>query len=520
MLKTSLNFLGIIIPMATLASQITILGIKVVVSYLLAGLFLILLGSMIKIKTLFVANVFLTSIVFSLFCFMEFSFAYLFKYKIGIDAIYVMLESNKHEAGEFLSFYFKPELYILVTVLIFAIIIATILSFKNFQKVEKYKMPKYVNLVVMAFCFIGLYLKGSLLPVYGAKTIFSYNEQVKQLSEISILANGHFQNVELDPVRENEVNILIISESTARSHMGLYDYYRDTNPLLTKRKNELSVFKNVSTPHTHTLEALDKVLILEDNDDIVQKYNLTMVQLFNAAGFSTHWISNQESLGVFGNSTRYISKASNHQYFTEGLMREHDEVLLQPLRDALGQEAKKKFIVVHLMATHFDYESRYPNKFDRFDSKPKTQFEHEEAYKKINTYDNAVFYNDYIVDSIISEVEKKYEYANVLYLSDHGEDVYETINEACHTESKGTKPMFDIPFFVWSSAKSKAARGPLSLNINSRYSSEDLIHTMADLAGIKFQGFDKTKSIINASFQEKERLILNNKKYEEVFSSK
>ena len=520
MLKKSPNFLGIIIPMAILTSQIEIVGLKVVGSYLLAALIIILLCNLIKKRTFFVAAVFLTSTIFSLFCFLEFSFAYIFNYKIGIDAIYVMLESNKHEAGEFLSFYFKPELYIVVAILIIAVVSSAIVAFKNFKKLESYRVPRLLNLGVLAFCFVGLYLKGSLLPVYGAKTILNYQDQVKLLSEVPILTNGHFINIETDSITKNEVNVLIISESTARSHMGLYDYYRDTNPLLTKRKDELLVFENVSTPHTHTLEALDKALILNDYEDIVQKYNNSIIQLFNAAGFSTHWLSNQEPLGAFGNSTRYISKASDHEYFTEGLLREHDEVLLKPLQEVLEKDEKKKFIVIHLMATHFDYESRYPANFDTFESKPKTNFEHDQAYDRINKYDNAVLYNDYIVDQIISEVEKRAEYANVLYLSDHGEDVYETINEACHTESKGTKPMFDIPFFIWRSIKSKNLRKDISFDPSRKYSSEDLIHSMAHLADIKFQGFDKTKSIIHESFQEKERIILKNKKYEEVFNSK
>ena len=520
MLKRSLNFLGVIVPFAVITTQIELLGVKVVVSYLLAALFLILICNMIKKRTFFISIVALMSIIFSIFSFIEFSFVHIFKYKIGIDAIYVMLESNKNEASEFLSFYFKPELYALVILFVCSIIFSTIYGFTHFYKLKKYRVPKLLNLGVLVFCFMALYLKGSLLPIYGMKTIFNYQEQARKLSEIPIEPEGYFKNLEIDTIVKNEVNVLIISESTARSHMGLYDYYRNTNPLLSKRKEELLIYNNVISPHSHTLESLDKALILEDNDDIVQKYNHNMVQLFNATGFSTYWLSNQESLGVFGNNTRYISKTSAHEFFSDGLAHEHDDVLLQPLREALKEGEKKKFIVIHLMATHFDYESRYPVNFDKFKSKPKTSFEHDQAYEKINQYDNAVLYNDYIVNSIIKEVEKQGEYANVLYFSDHGEDVYETINEACHTEAKGTKPMFDIPFFIWSSVKSRKARKEISFDSARKYSTEDLIHTMADLAGIKFNGFDKTKSIINESFQERDRFILNNKKYEEAFDVK
>jgi len=460
----------------------------------------------------------LASMFFSFFVFIEFSFAHIFKHKIGANAIYVMLESNKNEAAEFLSVYFKPELYALALLFLGAIIFSSAFAYRQFYSLENYKLPRVLNLTALVFCLVALYVKGTLLPIYGAETIIDYQRQQQKISEIPISRTGNYKNVTSVIDADKELHVLIIGESTTRNHMGLYNYYRETNPLLAQRKEQLLVYEDVVSPHTHTLESLDKALILEGSENLNEKYNQNLVQLFNASGFKTYWLSNQEPLGVFGNSTRLVSKTSDEEHFTDGLML--DEIVLEPLRGALNNEEDKKFIVIHLMATHFDYNSRYPSNFDKFKSKPRTKFAHELAYEKINAYDNAVLYNDYIIDTIISEVEAKNEHATILYLSDHGEDVYETIDEACHTETKGTKPMFDIPFFIWQSDKAKELRSDITFDAKRKYSSADLVHTMADLAGIKFQGFDETKSIINSSFEEKDRIILNNKKYDEVFNSK
>lgn len=459
----------------------------------------------------------MVSLLYASFAFIEFSFAHVFKHKIGVNAIYVMLESNKNEASEFLSVYFKPELFIVAILFISSILFSVWFARRYFNKISTYQVPKMLRVAVLTICVAVIYIKGTLLPVYALKTTLSYQEEQQKINAIPLSLVGNYKNVTSNSKEDEEIVVLIIGESTTRNHMGLYNYYRDTNPLLTKRKEELLIFNDVISPHTHTLESLDKALILEDNKDLGEKFNHTLVQLFNAADFSTYWLSNQEPMGVFGNSTRIISKTSTYEHFTDGLML--DEIVLKPLQDALNSDEKKKFIVIHLMATHFDYESRYPAEFEKFTSKPQTEFAHELAYEKINKYDNAVLYNDYIIDQIISEVAAKKKYASILYLSDHGEDVYETIDEACHTEAKGTKPMFDIPFFIWQSQQAKNARSDIFFDADRKYSSEDLVHTMADLAKIKFQKFDVSKSIINASFKEKERIILKDKNYEETFNS-
>lgn len=518
MLKKSLFYLGLIIPFLFITTKFSYLGAKVVLSYFLAALFLILICNLIKKRIVFILSVFFISVFFTFFCFLEFAFTHIFKHKIGINAIYVMLESNKNEASEFLTVYFKPELIALTILFIVSILFSLVVAYRHFYNLKNYQLPRILNYATMVVCLVGLYLKGSLLPVYGAEIIMKYKKQQQMISEIPILSKGNFKNVKSTSGAEKELHVLIIGESTTRNHMGLYDYYRKTNPLLSARKDELLIYKDVISPHTHTLESLDKALILDDNEDLVEKYNHTLVQLFNAAGFSSYWLSNQEPLGVFGNSTRIISKTSGIEHFTDGLML--DEIVLEPFREALAKEEQKKFIVVHLMATHFDYESRYPSEFEHFTSQPKTNFAHELAYEKINKYDNAVLYNDFIINQIINEVANQNQHATILYLSDHGEDVYETIDEACHVEAKGTKPMFDIPFFIWHSEKARIAKAQITYEADRKYISTDLIHTMADLADIEFQGFDKTKSIINESFQERDRFILNNRKYEEVFSIK
>ena len=41
--------------------------------------------------------------------------------------------------------------------------------------------------------------------------------------------------------------------------------------------------------------------------------------------------------------------------------------------------------------------NRYPDTFDKFNDQPKTNFKSKQSFNKINHYDNAVLYNDFLI---------------------------------------------------------------------------------------------------------------------------
>ena len=55
----------------------------------------------------------------------------------------------------------------------------------------------------------------------------------------------------------------------------------------------------------------------------------------------------------------------------------------------------------------------------------------------------------------------------MLFLSDHGEEVYKDRNMAGHNEAIPTKDMFDIPFMLWRSDKYKHDK-MLSINFDRK----------------------------------------------------
>ncbi|MNN39932.1 Phosphoethanolamine transferase CptA [compost metagenome] len=68
--------------------------------------------------------------------------------------------------------------------------------------------------------------------------------------------------------------------------------------------------------------------------------------------------------------------------------------------------------------------------------------------------------------------------------------------------------MYTIPFMLWRSPQWRAGHPQeLGASLGRPYSSSSFIHTWADLAGIGFDEFDPSRSLVNAAFQPRPLLI-------------
>jgi heptose-I-phosphate ethanolaminephosphotransferase len=114
-----------------------------------------------------------------------------------------------------------------------------------------------------------------------------------------------------------------------------------------------------------------------------------------------------------------------------------------------------------------------------------------------------VRYNDYVVSSLIKRYAATTPNGFVMYLSDHGEDVYSSgdHDRLGRNEGAPTRPMYTIPFLLWTSPSWQAAHPrDLQALANRPYSSSHLIHTLSDLAGLSYDRFEPAKSLVSPQF--------------------
>jgi heptose-I-phosphate ethanolaminephosphotransferase len=504
---------------------------KEIIAFFLMSL--ILLGVVVPItkssfqKYLVYSSFFLLSAL----AFVKLSFYYHYGVKLSASALFVIFETNAIETSDFLSNYFDKSVMVLCLLFLIPILYFWYTIFfrighgldqifrQNTSTTVPAKICVIIIIAISAFIIQKKFKEENVI----IKSIRTYDDYVvaKKLLKDN-LAQKTSPNIEITSFSSDpQTYVVVIGESTSNWHMGLYGYARKTNPLLSEIREELIVFDNVIAPNVHTILALEKALTLSDFEFPNRKNNASIVQLANAAGFTTYWLSNQKPVGVHETVSTIIAYAADHAYYlaTDDYRATiYDENLLPTFAKVLEASDKKKMIFLHLIGTHINYSDRYPKEFNVYTrTKPKNKFTDSKGMRFVNSYDNAIRYNDSIIREVIEMVRDTDTKSYVSYFSDHGDEVYDTMELAGHNEYHATRPMYEVPFLIWASEKyQQDMSGSFERNMikKRRYNLEDYIHSFAELSKIKFAAWDSTKSIFNPGFQSKTRWIKEGEDYD------
>ncbi|MFV0370084.1 MAG: phosphoethanolamine transferase CptA [Azonexus sp.] len=310
--------------------------------------------------------------------------------------------------------------------------------------------------------------------------------------------------------------VLLLGESTSRLHMSLYGYARPTNPKLSALRGELSLFNQVFASRPYTIEALQQVLTFADqkNPDLYLT-RPSIMNIMKQAGYRTYWITNQQTLTKRNTMLTNFSEQMDEQFYLNHQRSQNsysfDSQVLEPLTQILADGHERRFIVIHLLGTHMRYKYRFPPEAEFFqDRSGIPDWADDEQADFINEYDNAVRYNDEVVASILDTLRAAGAPSQLVYFSDHGEDVYDTPPHDFigRNEAKPTLPMYTVPFFVWRSNAWQAddARD-YSAYAGRTYQLDHFIHTWADLSGLRFAGYRPQHSLINPAYQAQPILV-------------
>lgn len=457
------------------------------------------------------------------------------------SVLFVMFETNANEAGEYLSQYFSFKLlFILLAYTAGAIFLWFRLRPVYLSWPWRYGVctlvlggliiyPLANNILIKhrsptdALSSLGSRME----PAAPWQIVNGYAQYRLQLNHLQGLLDKNRQLPPLANLKDNNGDaprtlVLVIGESTQRGRMSLYGYGRDTTPELKALRDSdpnLTVFNNVVTSRPYTIEILQQALTFA-NEQNPDRY-LTQPSLMNMmkqAGYKTFWITNQQTMTARNTMLAVFSKQTDVQYYMNQQRtqsaREYDTNVLAPFKTVLADPAPKKFIIVHLLGTHLKYKYRYPENWGKFDGQTTglptgLSEEQQEAY---NDYDNANRFNDHVVSTLIKDFKQTSPNGFLLYFSDHGEEVYDTPPHDIQgrNEAQPTRPMYTIPFIVWTSPGWMASHPrDMHADADRKYSSAELIHTWSDLAGLSYDGYDPKRSIVNPAFKESTRWIGN-----------
>lgn len=459
---------------------------------------------------------------------------FIYEQEFSQSVIFIMFESNVSEAGEYMTQYFAWWM-------VPAFLAHTAFAYFLWTRLRPVYMPRgraFVAAMAILIAVIGYPLVKQTMrmgtfaqgfekfetriePAVPWQMVVAYHRYQETLADMQ----GMLHNVSKIPPLKNlkdasadqpKTLVLVIGESTNRQRMSLYGYQRNTTPELDKLKDQLAVFDNVVTPRPYTIEALQQVLTFadEENPDLYLS-TPSLVSMMKQAGYKTFWITNQQTMTKRNTMLTTFSEQADEQVYLNNNRNQnaaqYDGDVIEPFNKALADAAPRKLIVVHLLGTHMSYQYRYPPTFDKFQDRngvpPGVRDDQVPTY---NSYDNAVLYNDFVVSSLIKDYAKSDPNGFLLYLSDHGEDVFDSVGHKTlgRNENKPTAPMYTIPFMAWASPKWKANHDwNFAGDLDRPYSSSHLIHTWADLAGLSFDELDHSKSLVSDSFKVRPLLI-------------
>ncbi|HCS46076.1 MAG TPA: hypothetical protein DIW52_25250 [Pseudomonas sp.] len=454
------------------------------------------------------------------------------------SVIFILFESNVQESQEYLVHYFSWSIVV-------AIIAYSLGGLLLWSRVRPVSVPRKL---VPAFCLVLFtvsvgynavhqYLKRDTLGRAVAEfeenieaaapwqMVVGYHQYRQQLQSMSNLLNSQklippLKNLTDAHAGQPSTLVLVIGESTTRQRMSLYGYARPTTPNLDRMRGELQVFDQVISPRPYTIETLEQVLTFADEEQPdVYLSTPTLVSVMKQAGYKTYWITNQQTMTKRNTMLTTFSKQADEQIYLnnnrdQNETSQYDSDVLDPFSKVLADEAPRKLIVIHLLGTHMSYHYRYPKSFDRFADRVGVPANvTQDQLPVYNSYDNAVLYNDHVVSSLIKRFADTDPTGFLLYLSDHGESVYDPVAPKVlgRNEAAPTRPMYTVPFIVWRSPKWKAqdTSNDQVADVHRPYSTSHFIHTWSDLAGLRYDEFDPTKSLVNAEYQQRPLLIGN-----------
>lgn len=332
--------------------------------------------------------------------------------------------------------------------------------------------------------------------------------------------------------------VLVIGESYNKYHSSLYGYHLPTSPRLSKLKAEgnLVTYEDVVTPFNLTSYAFRYIFSTwdEECDDSWLQHTL-FPAVFKKAGYHVYFITNQFTvkIGEFHNTVggtiinrpmlskmQFTSKNQNSYYYDHELLSEIPPV------DTLT--STPTLLIFHVNGQHHDYAERYPFNFTHFSPKDEiTPFGGKVGKESSAHYDNATRYNDFVIDSLFSMIKDTE--AIAIYLSDHGEEVYDWRAQFLRTSepdmpAEVARYQYEIPLMFYMTDSYINKHGEIAQAVhkysNRPYISTDLCHMLFHLAGISFHDYQERKDFLSPNYDvNRRRIIRNDVDYDDLISA-
>ena len=477
-------------------------------------------------------------------------------------------ETDSREAGEFLRSYLSPEVvfspvgwvFLLIGGHAFAVWKRHWLKQRLLPVAEKYA-PVLGGLVVVAGVWATVsswHNKTALAKLLTARTIGEVEHTLTDPQHavlytplwrltFSVYANSlaaqqinrlvqNVDKIQVDTCSfRSPTIVLIIGESYGKHHSQQYGYELPTTPRQSarERRGRLVKFTDVVSPWNLTSFVFKNTFSLHVMGQPGEWCDYPLFpEVFRSAGYHVTFLTNQflpkakeavyDFSGGFFLNNPTLSAAQFDTRNTE--VHKYDDGLLSDYDQIADSTAKNRgnLYIFHLLGQHVAYRDRYPHKRTHFYASDYEERRPELSAKQrkmVSYYDNAVLYNDSIVDAICHRFDNQD--AIVIYMPDHGEECYEENrgiicrNHSAKIDYGLAKYEFEIPFWIYCTHR-YAVRHPQIFKqiVEARkrpYMTDALPHLLLYLAGISTPDYSSRYNILSDDYDASRPRLLKGK---------
>lgn len=334
--------------------------------------------------------------------------------------------------------------------------------------------------------------------------------------------------------------VLVIGESFNKHHSSLYGYTLATTPLQQQRmeNGELFPFTDAVTPWNITSNAILHLFAVGPSDpDGTLAHRILFPILFQRAGYEVTFFSNQFRIkGVFSGATSvagnfFLSdKEMSDSLFTYRNSRfsPKDMGIVRQLSEYYAEKTITPFTldIIHLKGQHFDYSQRYPSEEAFFSVEDYADRNLDrQSMLTVMHYDNATRYNDRVLDSLLLFYESME--AIVVFIPDHGEEVYDDLPVQGRLFQKPdfyqARNEYEVPLWIWCSQSYSELHPDIVALIKDATGrplmSDNIPQLLLYLADINSQWTSEEQNVLSTSYHKNRRIIGGEVDYDSIVTN-
>lgn len=502
-------------------------GISYIITGLIFSLPIIAIHSLIRQKWLYCV----LSSILTILALTDLTMVDLYKEYLLPGGIISTIKTNPQEAAEF----YRTNLREVFRWL--PLIVLSIASCVLYRPSTNRKITAYICLTLMlvaplfvTYKLFGFYKSQTTLRYYVDNRIWNrppYNVPFQCLNAHTALQRRkqweNMKNIHMGatrtivPENKKEIYIFAIGESLRYDNLSLNGkYHRSTTPLLESKQNNLMLFDDYYSQACLTMYSVPQLVTRATPDNFELNYaERSIIDPFRECGFKTFTIVSSTNLLSY---ETYLSDGVDSLIIVPNIV-ENGEILsgdktMIHIVDSLAQVHDKLFIMMQFMGNH-SFFTNYEKEFERYNPNSNNCSAEmvRDSMMLINAYDNSILYTDYILSSIIDQIDRPNTVSAFMFVSDHGEEICK--GGAGHGGNcTPTIQEYHVPFIFWWSDSykeqySEKVNYALSRK-DAKLNGDNIYYTLCDLADIQLseQYNHPSWSVLSPSFTEHERLIL------------